>query len=130
MTATIHPIFDAPDADHLDASARQADQAVWWQQQLANARFALERSDLHSDDELRDACATLQSRWGDATDYCMADAMIHTLNERDRMRRHADAKAETSRDVLARVWRETPPEALVLYIGVGAVVLLKLTGWL
>lgn len=128
MTATLHPLFDTPDADHLDAATLDADQAVWWRQQLRNARFALERPDLHSDDELRDACATLQSRWGDATDYCMADAMIHTLNERDRMRRHADAKAGTSRDVF---WGMRDRFGDIVFWGaLIAVALLAGTGWL
>jgi hypothetical protein len=125
---TAHPLFDAPDIGGLDTMTRQADQAVWWQQQLVNARFALERSDLYSDDELRDACATLQSRYGDATDYCMADAMIHTLDERDRMRRHADAKAETSRGVFWGM-RERFSD-IVFWAALLAVALLAGTGWL
>lgn len=128
MTATLHPLFDTPDTDHLDAATREADQAVWWQQQLVNARFALERPDMHTDDELRDACATMKTRWGNATDECLADAMIWKLDERDRMRRHADAKAETSRDVLWGM-RDRWPEAL-LGAGFLAVGVLKMTGWL
>lgn len=128
MTATVHPIFDATDADLLDDAARLADQAVWWQQQLLNARFALERPDLHTDDELRDACATMKTRWGNATDECLADAMIWKLNERDRLRRHADAKAATPADVFMSM--QDRWGSIVFWGAVGAVAMLAGTGFL
>ena len=104
MTATVHHLFPDLDAERLDDAARLADQAIWWGQQVRNARAALRSPDLYSDDELRDFCATLQSRWGDASDYCQADAMIYTLNQRERMRRHAVAQeaVETSAQIAAR----------------------------
>ena len=129
MTATVHHLFPDLDAERLDDAARLADQAIWWGQQVRNARAALRSPDLYSDDELRDACATLQSRWGDATDYMTADAMIYALNQREQMQRHAVAQeaVETSRDVLMGMrdrWGE-----ILLCAGIGGVVLLKLTGW-
>jgi hypothetical protein len=128
MIATLHNIFDAPDTDHLDAATREADLAAWWQQQLTNARFALERPDLHTDDELRDACATLKTSHATATDECLADAMIWKLDERDRMRRHADARAATSRDVFWGM-RERFSD-IVFWGALIAVALLAGTGWL
>jgi hypothetical protein len=99
MTATVHHLFPDLDAERLDDAARLADQAIWWGQQVQNARAALRSPDLYSDDELRDACATLQSRWGDATDYCQSDAMIFALNKREFIARNCP-RPETSRDVL------------------------------
>ena len=92
MTTTVHHLFPYLDAERLDDAARLADQAIWWGQQVQNARAALRSPDLYSDDELRDFCATLQSRWGDATDYCQADAMIFALNKREREQAHAKAR--------------------------------------
>ena len=92
MTTTVHHLFPDLDAERLDDAARLADQAIWWGQQVQNARAALRSPDLYSDDELRDFCATLQSRWGDATDYCQADAMIFALNKREREQAHAKAR--------------------------------------
>lgn len=99
MTTTVHHLFPYLDAERLDDAARLADQAIWWGQQVQNARAALRSPDLYSDDELRDFCATLQSRWGDATDYCQADAMIFALNKREFIARNCP-RPETSRDVL------------------------------
>ena len=102
MTTTVHHLFPYLDAERLDDAARLADQAIWWGQQVQNARAALRSPDLYSDDELRDFCATLQSRWGDATDYCQADAMIFALNKRERDRAHEAARQETSARIALR----------------------------
>ena len=95
MTATVFHLFP----DDADDTARLADQAIWWGRQVVNARAGLRSPDLYSDDELRDFCATLQSRWGDATDYLTADAMIYAINRREFIARNCP-RPETSRDVL------------------------------
>ena len=41
MTTTVHHLFPYLDAERLDDAARLADQAIWWGQQVQNARAAL-----------------------------------------------------------------------------------------
>lgn len=85
---------------HRQAVANiEADRAEW----VAIARKALRLAEHQSDAILRDACAVLQA-WGDATDYLQADAMILTLNRKERERAHEAAKAaaETPADVFVR----------------------------
>jgi len=127
MTATVHHLFPDLDAERLDDAARLADQAIWWGQQVQNARAALRSPDLYSDDELRDACATLQSRWGDATDYCQADAMIFSLNKREFIARNCP-RPETPMDVARRFAHRWPE--IVSWGAFVAVALLWATGWL
>ncbi len=78
---------------------------------------------------MRDACATLQA-WGDGSDYLTADAMILTLNRKDRERAHEAAKAaaETPADVARRFAHRWPE--IVSWGAFVAVALLWATGWL
>lgn len=132
MTATVHQLFPdlSDEAERLADEARLRDQAVWWQQQVKNARAGLRSPHLYSDDELRDFCATLQSRWGDATDYCQADAMIFALNKRERQRaREAERLAlETPTRSAMRHARRWP--TILAGAGLWAAVMLGLAGWL
>ena len=127
MTATVHHLFPDLDAERLEDSARLADQAIWWGQQVRTARAALRSPDLYSDDELRDFCATLQSRWGDATDYCQADAMIFALNRKEFIARNCP-RPETPADVARRFAHRWPE--IVSWGAFVAVALLWATGWL
>ena len=115
MTTTVHHLFPYLDAERLDDAARLADQAIWWGQQVQNARAALRIPDLYSDDELRDFCATLQSRWGDATDYCQADAMIFAINKREFIARNCP-RQETPAQIAMRY----RPEMLAVAPGAAA----------
>ena len=111
---------------HRQAVANiEADRAEW----VAIARKALRLAEHQSDAILRDACAVLQA-WGDATDYLQADAMILTLNRKERERAHEAAKAaaETPADVARRFAHRWPE--IVAGGAFVAVALLAGTGWL
>lgn len=131
MNATVHHLFPDLDADteRLTDETRLRDQAVWWQQQVKNARAGLRSPHLYSDDELRDFCATLQSRWGDATDYCQADAMIFALNKRERQRAHEAARlvVETPARIAMRHARRWP--TILAGAVCWAAIMLALAGW-
>lgn len=112
--------------DRLNAHQRNANIAAERADWVRIARQVLRSPKYCTDQELRDACATLQA-WGDATDYLQADAMIFALNKREFIARNCP-RPETSRDVLMGMrdrWGE-----ILIGAGIGGVVLLKLTGWL
>lgn len=92
-------VFDRFNAHQRNANIA-AERADW----VRIARQVLRSPKYYTDQELRDACATLQA-WGDATDYLQADAMIFALNKRERDRAHEAAKASVAQhrwhDVLA-----------------------------
>jgi len=115
--------------DRLNAHQRNANIAAERADWVRIARQVLRSPKYYTDQELRDACATLQA-WGDATDYLQADAMIFALNKRERDRAHEAAKAaaETPADVARRFahrWPEIVAGGAVL-----AVLMLAGTGWL
>lgn len=115
--------------DRLNAHQRNANIAAERADWVRIARQVLRSPKYYTDQELRDACATLQA-WGDATDYLQADAMIFALNKRERDRAHGAAKAaaETPADVARRFahrWPEIVAGGAAL-----AVLMLAGTGWL
>jgi len=95
--------------DRLNAHQRNANIAAERADWVRIARQVLRSPKYYTDQELRDACATLQA-WGDATDYLQADAMIFALNKRERDRAHEAAKAaaETPADVARRFAHRWP----------------------
>ena len=115
--------------DRLNAHQRNANIAAERDDWVRIARQVLRSPKYCTDQELRDACATLQA-WGDATDYLQADAMIFALNKRERDRAHEAAKAaaETPADVARRFARRWPE--IVSWGAVLAVLMLAGTGWL
>lgn len=84
--------------DRIVARDREANIAAERVQAVKTARAVLRAPEAFTDAILRDACAALQA-WGDATDYCQADAMIFALNKREFIARNCP-RPETSRDVL------------------------------
>ena len=115
--------------DRLNAHQRNANIAAERADWVRIARQVLRSPKYCTDQELRDACATLQA-WGDGSDYLTADAMILTLNRKDRERAHEAAKAaaETPADVARRFAHRWPE--IVSWGAVLAVALLWATGWL
>ena len=115
--------------DRLNAHQRNANIAAERADWVRIARQVLRSPKYYTDQELRDACATLQA-WGDATDYLQADAMIFALNKRERDRAHEAAKAaaETPADVARRFARRWPE--IVSWGAFVAVAMLSATGWL
>ena len=115
--------------DRLNAHQRNANIAAERADWVRIARQVLRSPKYYTDQELRDACATLQA-WGDGSDYLTADAMIFTLNRRERQRAHGAAKAaaETPADVARRFARRWPE--LVSWGAFVAVAMLSATGWL
>jgi len=89
--------------DRLNAHQRNANIAAERADWVRIARQVLRSPKYYTDQELRDACATLQA-WGDGNDYLTADAMILTLNRKERQLAHEAAKAaaETPADVFVR----------------------------
>lgn len=77
--------------DRLNAHQRNANIAAERADWVRIARQVLRSPKYCTDQELRDACATLQA-WGDGSDYLTADAMIFTLNKREREQAHAKAR--------------------------------------
>ena len=114
--------------DRLNAHQRNANIAAERADWVRIARQVLRSPKYYTDQELRDACATLQA-WGDATDYLQADAMIFALNKRERDRAHGAAKAaaETPADVARRFAHRWPE--IVSWGAFVAVALLWATGW-
>lgn len=96
------------------------------QEQLNLARSMLTSPIFYADDELREACAVLQT-YGDGHDYLIADAMIQALNRKEFIARNCPPQ-ETPADVLATM-RGRVPE-LLIGAAIGATVLLAMTGWL
>ncbi len=115
--------------DRLNAHQRNANIAAERADWVRIARQVLRSPKYCTDQELRDACATLQA-WGDATDYLQADAMIFALNKRERDRAHEAAKAaaETPADVARRFAHRWPE--IVSWGAFVAVAMLWATGWL
>ena len=115
--------------DRLNAHQRNANIAAERADWVRIARQVLRSPKYYTDQELRDACATLQA-WGDGSDYLTADAMILTLNRKDRERAHGAAKAaaETPADVARRFAHRWPE--IVSWGAFVAVALLWATGWL
>lgn len=115
--------------DRLNAHQRNANIAAERADWVRIARQVLRSPKYYTDQELRDACATLQA-WGDATDYLQADAMIFALNKRERDRAHEAAKAaaETPADVARRFAHRWPE--IVSWGAFVAVAMLWATGWL
>ena len=115
--------------DRLNAHQRNANIAAERADWVRIARQVLRSPKYYTDQELRDACATLQA-WGDATDYLQADAMIFALNKRERDRAHEAAKAaaETPADVARRFAHRWPE--IVSWGAFVAVAMLSATGWL
>ena len=115
--------------DRINAHQRNANIAAERADWVRIARQVLRSPKYYTDQELRDACATLQA-WGDATDYLQADAMIFALNKRERDRAHEAAKAaaETPADVARRFAHRWPE--IVSWGAFVAVALLWATGWL
>ena len=115
--------------DRLNAHQRNANIAAERADWVRIARQVLRSPKYYTDQELRDACATLQA-WGDATDYLQADAMIFALNKRERDRAHEAAKAaaETTADVARRFAHRWPE--IVSWGAFVAVAMLSATGWL
>ncbi len=115
--------------DRLNAHQRNANIAAERADWVRIARQVLRSPKYCTDQELRDACATLQA-WGDGSDYLTADAMILTLNRRERQRAHGAAKAaaETPADVARRFAHRWPE--IVSWGAYVAVALLWATGWL
>jgi len=115
--------------DRLNAHQRNANIAAERADWVRIARQVLRSPKYYTDQELRDACATLQA-WGDATDYLQADAMIFALNKRERDRAHEAAKAaaETPADVARRFAHRWPE--IVSWGAFVAVAMLSATRWL
>lgn len=115
--------------DRLNAHQRNANIAAERADWVRIARQVLRSPKYYTDQELRDACATLQA-WGDGSDYLQADAMILTLNRKDRERAHEAARqaVETPDDVARRFARRWPE--IVSWGAVLAVAMLSATGWL
>ena len=115
--------------DRLNAHQRNANIAAERADWVRIARQVLRSPKYYTDQELRDACATLQA-WGDGSDYLTADAMILTLNRKDRERAHGAAKAaaETPADVARRFAHRWPE--IVSWGAFVAVAMLSATGWL
>lgn len=117
MTAIIHA-FPGSFVDELQT--RQDPQ-----ERLELARSMLTGSIFYADDELREACATLQT-YGDGMDYLTADAMIQALNRKEYIARNCPQ--ETPADVLASM-RDRVPE-IMIGAAIGATVILAVVGWL
>lgn len=118
MTATIHD-FPGSFVDELQTRNDPQDR-------LDLARSMLVSQIFYSDDELREACAVLQT-YGDGHDYLIADAMIQALNRKEFIARNCPPQ-ETPADVLMGM-RDRVPEIL-LGAAIGAVVILAWAGWL
>ena len=115
--------------DRLNAHQRNANIAAERADWVRIARQVLRSPKYYTDQELRDACATLQA-WGDGSDYLTADAMILTLNRKDRERAHEVAKAAAEKPAdVARRFAHRWPE-IVSWGAFVAVALLWATGWL
>ena len=93
--------LDTTAFDRLNAHQRNANIAAERADWVRIARQVLRSPKYYTDQELRDACATLQA-WGDATDYLQADAMIFALNKRERDQAHEAARRETSASIALR----------------------------
>ena len=83
MTAAIHR-FPATDDTfaRITERAKAENIAAERAEAVRIARAMMVSPSYYSDDEMRDACVALQA-WGDATDYCTADAMIFAINKRE-----------------------------------------------
>ena len=114
-------VFDRFNAHQRNANIA-AERADW----VRIARQVLRSPKYYTDQELRDACATLQA-WGDGSDYLTADAMILTLNRSERQRAHGAAQLTSAR--VAMRHRHRWPEVLI-WGALGALALLAGTGWL
>ena len=121
--------LDTTAYDRLNAHQRNANIAAERADWVRIARQVLRSPKYYADQELRDACATLQA-WGDGSDYLTADAMIFALNKRERDRAHEAAKAaaETPADVARRFAHRWPE--IVSWGAFVAVALLSATRWL
>ena len=97
MTALVIPFVRAP---HV-ADAR-ADLAAFWAAEVAFARVAIETKGKYSNDELRNFCAVLRSKWGNATDYLRAGEKIDEINRLERDAAHEAARRETSARIALR----------------------------
>ena len=99
-------------------------------QKLRDARAALRSPSFYSNDELREFCVTLKNS-DDPTengmDWLNADAMIYTLNRNEFIARNCP-RPETPVQVAMR-FKARWPEVL-MYAAFGAVVILKITGWM
>lgn len=111
--------------DRIVARDREANIAAERVQAVKTARAVLRAPEAFTDAILRDACAALQA-WGDATDYCQADAMIFALNKREWQARNCP-RPETSADVARRFAHRWPE--IVSWGAFVAVALLWATGW-
>ena len=117
-------------AEEMEDRASMEAQAAFWTREVRAARVTLRYATHHTDDQLLDACAVLQSRWGDATDYLLADQMINAIRLRERHRAHEAAwqAVETPADVARRFAHRWPE--IVSWGAFVAVALLWATGWL
>lgn len=127
MTATVtyHPrLADA--CDRINARAAAENIAAERAQAIADCKRIIDDPRGYTDAQLREVCGFYMTHGNGGDHYLRADAHIFAINKREFIARNCP-RPKTSMEV-AMQHKDRWPEILI-YAAIGAVVILKVAGW-
>ena len=128
MTATVtyHPrLADA--CDRINARAAAENIAAERAQAIADCKRIIDHPRGYSDAQLREVCGFYMTHGNGGVHYLRADQHIYAINRREWQARNCP-RPETPADVARRFARRWPE--VLIWGALGAVVILKVAGWI
>ena len=128
MTATVtyHPrLADA--CDRINARAAAENIAAERAQAIADCKRIIDHPRGYSDAQLREVCGFYMTHGTGGVHYLRADQHIYAINRREWQARNCP-RPETPADVARRFARRWPE--VLIWGALGAVVILKVAGWI